>query len=89
MAGRAENPFSALLGLMREQGAHDNPPAWGVGEVVQFNPTKVRFGGIVLEPAQLFWVNVFSDTQLHVGSEVAVLPDQAFSLFLILGERVV
>jgi hypothetical protein len=89
MAGCAENPFSALLGLMREQGAHDNPPSWGMGEVAQLAPLKVRFGGIVLEPEQLFWLNGFSDSQLQVGSQVAVLPDQAFSMFLILGERVV
>lgn len=89
MAGRAENPYSALLGLMREQGGKDNPPAWGVGEVAQLAPLKVRFGGIVLEPSQLFWLHGFSDTQLQVGSQVAVLPDPAFSMFLILGERVV
>ena len=89
MSGTAENPFSALLGLMREQGAHKNPPAWGVGEVAQLAPLKVRYGGIVLEPSQLFWLPGFSDTQLQVGSQVAVLPDPAFSMFLILGERVV
>ena len=89
MSGAAENPFSALLGLMREQGAHDNPPAWGVGEVAQLAPLKVLFGGIVLEPTQLFWLHGFSDSQLQVGSQVAVLPDPTFSLFLILGERVI
>lgn len=87
--GRAENPFSALLGLMREQGAHDNPPAWGMGEVAHLDPIKVRFGGILLEPEQLFWLHGFSDTALQVGSQVAVLPDPAFSMFLILGERVI
>jgi hypothetical protein len=89
MAGRAENPYSALLALMRAQGGKDNPPAWGVGEVEQLAPLKVRYGGIVLEPSQLFWLHGFSDTQLQVGSQVAVLPDPAFSMFLILGERVV
>ena len=89
MPGAAENPFSALLGLMRAQGAHDNPPAWGVGEVAQLTPLKVRYGGIVLEPGQLFWLRGFSDSQLQVGSQVAVLPDPTFSMFLILGERVV
>ncbi len=89
MSGAAENPFSALLGLMREQGGKDNPPAWGVGEVAQLAPLKVLFGGIVLEPAQLFWLHGFSDSQLQVGSQVAVLPDPTFSMFLILGERVI
>jgi hypothetical protein len=89
MSGKAENPYSALLGLMRQQGAANNPPSWGVGEVSQLDPVKVRFGGIVLEPAQLFWVNGFSSTRLQVGSQVAVLPDPTFSLFLILGERVI
>lgn len=89
MSGKAENPYSALLGLMRAQGGKDNPPPWGVGEVAQLAPIKVRFGGIVLEPAQLFWLHGFSDTQLEVGMQVAVLPDPTFSLFLILGERVI
>ena len=89
MSGAAENPFSALLGLMREQGGKDNPPAWGVGEVAQLAPLKVLFGGIVLEPTQLFWLHGFSDSQLQVGSQVAVLPDPTFSLFLIVGERVI
>ena len=89
MPGAAENPFSALLGLMRAQGAHDSPPPWSVGEVVQLAPLKVLFGGIVLEPSQLFWLHGFSDSQLQVGSQVAVLPDSTFSMFLILGERVV
>ena len=89
MPGAAENPFSALLGLMRAQGSKDSPPAWGVGEVAQLTPLKVRFGGIVLEPGQLFWLHGFSDSRLQVGSQVAVLPDPAFSTFLILGERVV
>jgi hypothetical protein len=74
---------------MREQGGKDNPPAWGVGEVAQLAPIKVRFGGVVLEPEQLFLLHGFSDSQLRVGSQVAVLPDPTFSLFLILGERVV
>ena len=89
MPNGAENPFSALLGLMRQQGGKDNPPAWGVGEITQLTPLKVRLGGIVLEPEQLFWMHGFSDKLLQVGSQVAVLPDPTFSTFLILGERVV
>ena len=89
MSGRAENPFSAFIGIMRDQGSKNNPPTWGVGEIAQLAPIKVRFGGIVLEPEQLFLLRGFSDAQLQVGSQVAVLPDPTFSLFLILGERVV
>lgn len=89
MPGSAENPYSALLVLMREQGSKKNPPTWGVGEVAQLTPLKVRFGGIVLEPSQLFWLRGFSVSQLQVGSQVAVLPDLDFSTFLILGERVI
>ncbi len=89
MAGRAENPFSALLNLMRQQGAASNPPPWGVGEVAQLSPVKIRFGGVLLEPSQLFWLHGFTDSQLKAGSQVAVLPDPDFTMFLILGERVI
>jgi hypothetical protein len=89
MSGQAENPFSTFVSLMREQGGKNNPPSWGAGEVTQLDPIKVRFGGIVLEPDQLFWLNGVSTSPLQVGSQVAVLPDPAYSLFLILGERVI
>lgn len=89
MPGKAENPYSALLRLMRAQGAANNPPSWGVGEVTQLAPVKILFMGIVLEPSQLFWLHGFSDSQLQIGSKVAVLPNPDFTLFLVLGERVI
>ena len=89
MPGKAENPYSALLRLMRAQGSANNPPSWDVGEVTQLAPVKILFRGIVLEPSQLFWPHGFSNSQLQIGSKVAVLPDPGYNLFLVLGERVI
>ena len=83
MSGSAENPFSMLIHLMRNQGAAQNPPSWGIGEVVAISPLRIAYGGIVLEETQLF----APVPNIAVGMQVAILPDEAYSTFLILGTR--
>ena len=89
MAGKAENPFSTLLLMMRSQSEKATPPSWGIGEITQVAPLKVIFGGVTLDASQLFLPHWLSAAQWRVGSQVALLPDPNYELFLILGERVV
>ena len=89
LSGHAENPFSALLMLMRSQGGKEAPPSWGIGEIAQVAPLKVVFGGVTLDSSQLFLPAWLSASQWRVGSQVAVMPDSSYELFLVLGERVV
>ena len=83
MPGSAENPFSMLIHLMRSQGAVQNSPSWGIGEVVCISPLHIAYGGIQLEETQLF----APVPNLAVGMQVAILPDETYSNFLILGIR--
>ena len=83
MPGSAENPFSMLIHLMRNQGAAQSPPSWGIGEVVGVSPLRIAYGGIQLEETQLF----APATNITIGMQVAILPDEAYSTFLILGTR--
>ena len=89
MAGKAENPFSTLLLMMRSQGGKAAPPSWGIGEITQVSPLKVVFGGVTLDASQLFSPTWLCASQWRVGSQVALLPDADYELFLVLGERVV
>ena len=89
MSGKAENPFSTLLLMMRSQGGKAAPPSWGIGEIVQAAPLKVVFGGVTLDASQLFVPHWLSASQWRAGSQVALLPDANYELFLVLGERVV
>ena len=89
MSGKAENPFSTLLMIMRSQGGKAAPPSWGIGEIAQAAPLKVVFGGITLDASQLFVPHWLSASQWRVSSQVALLPDANYELFLVLGERVV
>ena len=89
MAGPAENPFSTLLLMMREQGSKGSAPGWGVGEVASADPLRITFGGVTLEPAQLFIPDWLSASRWLPGAKVALLPDAKYELFLILGERTV
>ena len=44
-----ENPATGLLGLMRDQGAKQNPTVCLVGQVLSVTPLKVKAGGIELD----------------------------------------
>lgn len=46
---REENPYTGLLGMMREEGAARNPSGCILGEVQSVQPLKVLAGGLDLD----------------------------------------
>lgn len=89
MAGHAENPYSTLLKMIRDQGAKGSPPSWGIGVVASSDPLRVTFGGITLDASQLFIPHWLTASQWQAGAQVALMPDAKYELFLMLGERTV
>ncbi len=81
--GAAENPFSRMLGLMRQQAGEASGPAWAMGEVLGTDPLRILYQGVTLTAAQIpgaaQWAQV-----LQVGDQVPVLPDRGDGSFIIL-----
>lgn len=48
-----ENPYTNLLGLMRDQGAKNNPTVCVLGKIVSVSPLKIQAGGVELSDDDL------------------------------------
>lgn len=53
MAKNDENPYGSLIGMMRKEGAADNPVPFLIGTVETVAPLAVRVGDIVVEREDL------------------------------------
>ena len=81
MAGSAENPYSTLVGMIRQTVAGVLPKGWGIGTVISASPLQVHFSSIVLEAGQL---SLMKGVELAPDDQVAVIPDAAGALFLVI-----
>lgn len=79
MPGVAENPYSAMLGMLRADGKQ---AAWARGSIQSVSPLRVLYEGIVLEPEQLL-VPRGTTASLSPGDAAAIFPSANGSMFLV------
>lgn len=82
---RSKDPYIRLLGIMRKRGRLDNPSTWGLGKVINPDPLRVEYMGMILEPEQLVRT---SSAPYEIGDELVLTPGAGSSQFLIQGKRV-
>lgn len=73
----AGNPYSKLLQIMREEGKAYNPPATGLGEIVNTNPLNISYGGLVLDKDDLLVagrIQQDASSIVKVGDIVVLIP---------------
>ncbi len=78
-----ENPFSAMVDVIREEVRRGSGPSWDMGEVVSVSPLKVRYRGVQLNADQVAAAGQWA-AQLKVGDSVPVLPDRDDGRFAIM-----
>ena len=78
-----ENPFSAMVDVIREEVRRGAGPSWDMGEVVSVSPLKVRYRGVQLNADQVAAAGQWA-AQLKVGDSVPVLPDRDDGRFAIM-----
>lgn len=78
-----ENPFSAMVDVIREEVRRGAGPSWNMGEVISVSPLKVRYRGVQLNADQVAAAEQWA-AQLKVGDSVPVLPDRDDGRFAIM-----
>jgi hypothetical protein len=78
-----ENPFSAMVDVIREEVRRGAGPSWDMGEVISVSPLKVRYRGVQLNADQVAAAGQWA-AQLKVGDSVPVLPDREDGRFAIM-----
>ncbi len=78
-----ENPFSAMVDVIREEVRRGSGPSWNMGEVVSTAPLQVRYQGVLLNADQVAAAGQWA-AQLKVGDSVPVLPDRDDGRFVIM-----
>lgn len=78
-----ENPFSAMVDVIREEVRRGSGPSWNMGEVVSTAPLQVRYQGVLLNADQVAAAGQWA-AQLKVGDSVPVLPDRDDGRFAIM-----
>ena len=78
-----ENPFSAMVDVIREEVRRGAGPSWNMGEVISVSPLKVRYRGVQLNADQVAAAGQWA-AQLKVGDSVPVLPDRDDGRFAIM-----
>ena len=78
-----ENPFSAMVDVIREEVRRGAGPSWNMGEVISVSPLKVRYQGVLLNADQVAAAGQWA-AQLKVGDSVPVLPDRDDGRFAIM-----
>ena len=78
-----ENPFSAMVDVIREEVRRGAGPSWNMGEVVSTAPLQVRYQGVLLNADQVAAAGQWA-AQLTVGDSVPVLPDRDDGRFAIM-----
>lgn len=81
--GAAENPFSKMLELMRQQAGEVAGPAWALGEVLGTDPLRILYQGVTLAAGQIPGADQWAAV-LQLGDQVPVLPDRGDGSFVIL-----
>ena len=79
----SENPFSALVDVIRKEVQKGAGPAWGMGEVVSTSPLKVEYQGVQLTGEQVADAEAWAGA-LAVGDRVPVLPDREDGKFVLI-----
>lgn len=68
-----DNPFSVLVGEIKNMSREQTPVTFRVGRVVSASPLRVETGGIVLEPSEIYINNMLTvgftkPTDIHINS---------------------